>query len=194
MDHQYYQICVKLRMVVPQPWRRLIVRSDSTFHELHHIIQIAFGWENRFLYEFHYEGYHLSIPFYKDKEFHKELISSREVELRDCLVGSGEHLEYIYDFSDYWQHEIVIEKVLLKKKGRDYPLCVDGEFNRPPEHCGGPKSYRHIRRIMSDTSHPQYSLMREKIGYDLNPEFFDRKLVNQAYRNLKGYIRFFDEK
>ncbi len=194
MDKVFFQICIKLRMVVPQPWRRIVVRADSSFHELHHVIQIAFGWENRQLYEFHYEGYYLSLPFFQDKFAHHEVISSREICLQDCIAGVGERLEYIYDFKDYWQHELIVEKVLRKKKGLDCPLCVDGEYNRPPENCGGPRAYRKIKRIMADTAHPEYEQMRNRIGYDLNPDFFDKKLINQAYRNINGYIRFFDEK
>ncbi|AUT75723.1 hypothetical protein C2L64_46190 [Paraburkholderia hospita] len=39
-----YRLHVWLRQISPMIWRRLLVRSDSTITDLHHILQIAFGW------------------------------------------------------------------------------------------------------------------------------------------------------
>jgi hypothetical protein len=46
--------------------------------------------------------------------------------------------------------------------------------------------------VLCDKNHPDYQNMRAWLGYDLNPSFFDRKLVNRAYKNLSSYIKFFD--
>jgi hypothetical protein len=38
-----YQLHVWIRWIRPMIWRRILVRSDSTFADLHHTLQIAFG-------------------------------------------------------------------------------------------------------------------------------------------------------
>ena len=37
-------------------WRRLLVRSDSTMADLHYTIQIAMGWSDAHLNQFHIHG------------------------------------------------------------------------------------------------------------------------------------------
>lgn len=45
-----YQI--KITMVdLPTIWRRVIVPSHVTFHQLHTILQFSMGWKDRHLYE-----------------------------------------------------------------------------------------------------------------------------------------------
>lgn len=192
MAQSYFQIRANIKDITPQPWRRLMVKSSSTFHELHHILQIAFGWENNHLYDFHYEGYNIGIQLQDDIDNGKEVISSREVTLVECIRGAGETIEYVYDFEDYWRHHIRIEEVVKGAKRRAFPVCLDGACSRPPESCGGPPGYRYLQEVLSDHDHPDYQNMRSWLGYDLNPDFFDRKLVNRAYKNLSSYIKFFD--
>jgi hypothetical protein len=37
--------------------------------------------------------------------------------------GTGK-IKYVYDFGAYWQHEIVLRKMLPRDAGQDYPVCV----------------------------------------------------------------------
>jgi Plasmid pRiA4b ORF-3-like protein len=41
---EVYQLHVWIRQISPMVWRRLLVRSDSTLADLHHTLQIVFGW------------------------------------------------------------------------------------------------------------------------------------------------------
>ncbi|MGH8068783.1 MAG: IS1096 element passenger TnpR family protein [Candidatus Entotheonellia bacterium] len=43
---------VVLLGISPMIWRRLLVRSDSTIADLHHIRQIAMGWSDTHLHLF----------------------------------------------------------------------------------------------------------------------------------------------
>ncbi len=47
-----YQLRVVLRGISPLIWRRLLVRGDSTIADLHHALQIAFGWTDTHLHRF----------------------------------------------------------------------------------------------------------------------------------------------
>ena len=49
---EVYQLHVWLREITPLIWRRVLVRSDSTIADLHHILQIAMGWDDAHLHRF----------------------------------------------------------------------------------------------------------------------------------------------
>ena len=52
--------------------------------------------------------------------------------------------KYIYDYGDYWIHQIQLERNLLITANSKYPICVDGEGACPPEDCGGITRYRFL--------------------------------------------------
>jgi hypothetical protein len=38
------------------PWRRLLIRSDSSIAQLHDVLQVAFGWDDMHLNHFEIRG------------------------------------------------------------------------------------------------------------------------------------------
>jgi hypothetical protein len=48
-----YQVKVGIRRAKPPIWRRLQLSADTSLATLHHIIQIAFGWDDYHLHVFH---------------------------------------------------------------------------------------------------------------------------------------------
>ena len=61
---EVYRIHIWLRQISPMIWRRLLVRDDSTIADLHYTFQIAFGWSDTHLNQFHIHGqdYGVSQP------------------------------------------------------------------------------------------------------------------------------------
>ncbi|MFN5477670.1 MAG: plasmid pRiA4b ORF-3 family protein, partial [Sphingobacteriales bacterium] len=53
------QIKISLDESDPGIWRRVVVHRDTTFFELHHIIQVSMGWQNYHMFEFSIEGYRI---------------------------------------------------------------------------------------------------------------------------------------
>jgi hypothetical protein len=51
-----YQFKVVLRGISPMMWRRLLLRSDHSVADLHYAIQIAMGWSDSHLHQFHIHG------------------------------------------------------------------------------------------------------------------------------------------
>ena len=45
--------------------------------------------------------------------------------VRDALPAATRKIMYEYDLGASWQHEITLEKVVLREPGRQYPVCVD---------------------------------------------------------------------
>ncbi len=128
-----YQFRVVLLDISPLIWRRLLVRSDTTVDEFHHVLQISFGWSDAHLHQFliHAKRYGQSrsggIAFRDDP---------REVNLADFVLRVSEKFLYECDFGDHWQHLIRVEAILQPQPGKTYPICIGGKRFAPPEDCG----------------------------------------------------------
>ncbi len=70
-------------------------------------------------------------------------------------------VQYIYDFGDYWQHRIQVEKTHSPDSVLRLPLCVGGASATPPDDCGGVPGYAHFVRVMADPSDPEHDDLAE---------------------------------
>lgn len=64
---------------------------------------------------------------------------SLDARIKKHLSASYPCLHYIYDFGDYWDHEITLESV--KREVTAIPECIDGSGACPPENSGGVAGY-----------------------------------------------------
>lgn len=170
-----YQFKVSLRGISPQIWRRIQVWEDHTLDQLHRVLQVAMGWENYHLYEFRIAG-----RTYRDlhPENEPEILNAKKTRLRNVLSFVAAELEYVYDFGDYWQHDLVLEAILPPSLDTLYPRCVAGERSCPPEDVGGAGGYEDYLQAMADPSHEQHEDMIAWRG-PLNPEAFSIEKVNK---------------
>jgi hypothetical protein len=183
-DVQVYQLKITLQEIEPAIWRRLQVRRQVRLDRLHLMIQAAMGWTNSHLHEFLIKGQR-----YRDLEQMSEDIDepdmSNEEEFRLAkLVDEGDVFEYKYDFGDYWQHEIEVEKLIEPEPGIKYPRCLAGERACPPEDCGGPWGYEELLEALGDPGYEDYEHYRGWVGEDFNPEKFDVDKVNKVLRRV----------
>src|SRR5450432_3472904 len=95
------QLYVKLEGSNPIIWRRIQLRKDISFFELHHILQITMGWKNAHLHEFNCDGYRIGEII---KEFNMEgfgtdeVTDSKNVSIKDIIQKTDEPFRYTYDF------------------------------------------------------------------------------------------------
>lgn len=75
------------------------------------------GWESSHLHEFN--------------------IGKSKATLGSVITDKNQGFGYVYDFEDYWEHEIQAKKFLLRYPNIIYPICTAGKLNCPPEYCGG---------------------------------------------------------
>lgn len=112
---QILQLKVMLKGAKPPIWRRLLVRSDLTLEQLHHIIQAAFGWSGGHLHEFRVGdwGGEEYGPVGPEFDFGDPMpLDESTVDIGELLAAEKDALTYIYDFGDDWQHAVTVEKVL----------------------------------------------------------------------------------
>ncbi len=178
-----YQLKVTLKHSKPAIWRRLLVRADIKLPKLHDILQVAMGWHDCHLHEFEASGNSYGVP---DPEFGSEdMIDERKVKLSELLTTEKQRLIYTYDFGDYWQHEILLEKVLVADSAPLFAQCLAGKRAAPPEDCGGIGGYAELIRTASDPKHPDHDDLIEWLPEDFDPDSFSPELVNEVLASLR---------
>lgn len=158
-------------------WRRLAVPLDLSFADLHKVLQAAFDWHDSHLYE-----YNFYRPEDEEKVMDGAFIRPKtnivmteeafyygqegvEMMLEDGLfladfLPKHRYFQYVYDFGDHWQHDIVVEDVCL---GQDIaaPGCIDWEGIASPENCGGAPGFDEFLAIINDETHREYREMKD---------------------------------
>ncbi|RZI45234.1 plasmid pRiA4b ORF-3 family protein [Candidatus Finniella inopinata] len=139
---EIYQFRIYLKGISPLIWRRLLVKGSSSLSDLHYAIQISMGWGDYHLNRFiiwgkDYGVYHDGGINFSD--------NPKKVYLADFQFRINEKFVYEYDFSDGWEHEIRLEKIVPFDPKKTYPLCIGGRYVCPPEDCGGPLSFMKMK-------------------------------------------------
>lgn len=177
------QLHIELRGTKPKVWRRVLVPETITLVKLHLVIQAAFGWGHSHLHEFiagDGERYGTPDPMYDTPGS----VTSENTRLTTALRKAT--LNYVYDFGDYWEHRIKVEKTLAPVPGLDLPFCVGGACATPPEDCGGVPGYAEFVRAMADPDDPEHANLAEWIGADTwDPAAFDSIEVNDRLAGIK---------
>jgi len=168
-----YQFKVALRGISPPIWRRIQVWEDYTLAQLHRVLQIIMGWESYHLYEFRIDGKTYGNPDLDERE----IIDSKRARIRNVLSEVGMEFEYVYDFGDYWQHDLVFETILQPVPDTTYPRCIAGERSCPPEDVGGSGGYEDYLVAMANPEHQEHHEMMAWRG-PFDPEGFSVEKVN----------------
>ena len=174
-----YQLKVTLKGTRPPIWRRLLIASTDNLEDVHIAMQIVMGWTNSHLHEFVCGHDHYGVP---DEELPSDVKDEIDFRLDQILKKEKDKLNYMYDFGDGWEHEIVLEKILPFDMGAVLPVCLKGSQSCPPEDVGGIPGYELFLEAISDPSHPEYEEMLEWIGDDFDSEHFDLAQTNDLLR------------
>lgn len=175
-----YQVKITLLEIEGLPvWRRVLVPAAIPLDRLHEVIQAAMGWEN---YHLHY--FHDGETYYGEAEPELQYRDERKVRL-DELVKPGGRLVYNYDFGDSWDHEILVEEVMVATSDERYPRCIAGQAACPPEDVGGTGGYARLIQILDDPGHPEHQDILGWLGLD-DPDQFDpaRFVLEEADQRL----------
>ncbi len=178
-----YQFKITLLEITPQIWRRIQVK-DSTLDKLHERIQTAMGWTNSHLHEFKIDGDCHGDPELLDDGFEGfECVDSTVTKISKIVPKDGKRYRFLYkyDFGDDWEHEILFEGCLKADKGVQYPLCVEGERNCPPEDVGGVWGYAEFLEAIADPKHEQHDDFVRWAG-EFDPEDFDAGETTKVMR------------
>ncbi len=187
---EIYQFHLLLLHISPAIWRRVLIRSDSSIADLHHVLQMVMGWDDTHLHRFTLHGreYGIAQPggiWFRD--------DPAQIRLTDLHLRLKERFLYEYDLRENWQHQIRLEQKLPFDSTQTYPICIGGARQVPPDRCGGVAGYleqkRHfspvhiasrILEIVEDEQAKVSDYWEEFVSmrYWLRAETFDRRAVN----------------
>ena len=171
---EVYVVKVTLLGTSPPVWRRILVPRDITLHHLHRTLQTVMGWTNSHLHQFVLQTQRFSDP---RSRVGSKVANENGTRLGELIRAVGARLLYEYDFGDGWQHELLLEEVLLGDETFQQ-TCVAGKRCCPPEDCGGPQGFAELLEVLQDANHPSHDEACEWLG-DFVPESFSADEVNR---------------
>jgi hypothetical protein len=194
------QLKVTLRDIKPPIWRRVELPDTLTCWEFHFVLQILFDWDNSHLFELR-QGQGTPNEFLTgspniDPAMADDLPEwqrdPREVTLAEVLTAPKQKLTYVYDLGDYWEHEIVVEKVQPLAEGQPVPAvrCLAGRRAAPPEDVGGYPGYEQLVDVLAEkAAGKRKRLPSEFAGLGkFDPEEFEIESFNQDLANLREIV------
>lgn len=192
-----YQFKILLKDTKPPIWRRIQVPETYDFWDLHVAIQDAMGWLDYHLHEFVLPdptfGKEVMIGIPDDEtESGQETLPGWEVKIADYFSEENSSCRYTYDFGDDWEHALEFEKLLPRKKGVEYPICVAGKRRCPPEDVGGTFGYEEFLKVIGNSEHEEYEEWMTWSGGDFDPDLFDPKEVSFDDPEARWKLMMFD--
>ncbi len=177
---EVYVIKVTLLGTSPPVWRRILVPREITLRNLRRTLQTVMGWTNSHLHQFVLRTQRFSGP---RSRVGTKVANENGTKLGELIWAVGAKLLYEYDFGDGWQHELLLEEVLLGDESFQQ-LCVAGQRCCPPEDCGGPEGFAELLQALQDVNHPSHDEVCEWLG-DFVPESFSANDINRRLRRRK---------
>ncbi|GAB3013990.1 hypothetical protein GCM10027051_16620 [Niabella terrae] len=170
-----YRFRIELTKSDPLVWREFAVPGNYTLYQLHLVIQAVMGWRNSHLFQFT-ENYYAdttcyAIPSPYDMD---EVLDARKTSMKKIFPQTGAGYSYIYDYGDYWHHQITLIDRIPKDPAY-CPVCLAGSGACPPEDVGGISGYENMLDAFKTPRHPEKKSYREwlnlAVGEKWRPEF-----------------------
>jgi hypothetical protein len=176
-----YQLKLTLQDIQPLIWRRVQVWEDTTLAQLHDVLQVAMNWQDYHLHEFTIGRRLFSVPDPDDDMYERKVIDERRQRLCQVVTQVGTQFVYLYDFGDSWRHDLLLEAILLPESTAQYPRCIAGERQTPPEDVGGTLGYEEYLEALADPQHEAHEDMLQWRG-PFDPESFSSNDINGRLR------------
>jgi hypothetical protein len=174
-----YLIKVWLNDSRPQIWREIELDQNTSLSDLHKILQTVMGWTNSHLHQFRKGN-----TYYTDTDFEEytreDVVDYKDFHISDLLKKKNDKMMYEYDFGDGWEHYIELLEVGAGEEGILYPRCVAGDKSCPAEDSGGILGYQEMLKILKNKGHADYDSIREWIGENFDPDYFNITEVNES--------------
>ncbi len=175
----YLEFDIWLKDIKPRIWRRLLLRSTSTFSDLNDAIQDSFGWTDTHLWHFLKPGTYddpIAGLKYEPGWEGPGPPDAKRVKLRSYFEGEKTECAYVYDFGDCWEHEVSLVQTTTDKDKYKRRLLA-GERACPPENAGGSPGYERFVKLLEtgeDIHGDDPAHLLDWLG-DWKPDDFDLK-------------------
>lgn len=160
-----FTLKITLKYVKPNVWRRIKIPGSLSLEDLKEIIFLLFNWSGMHLFAFYVGQYEYPEPDddimfgFSEPYETKDELSQYQL---SGLLRDEKKFNFIYDFGDYWDHEIIIEKVEEDPLFR-IPQVLKIKGASPIEDIGGPPGFAMAKEILESPSHPEYEEFSESL-------------------------------
>lgn len=184
------QFKIHILGISPQIFRRFVVSDNISISQLHHLIQMIVGWDGYFLHEFHIQGRYYGSFYSNDCE----------VPLSHFAFKEKDKFTYTYNFYEFWEHELRVEKITPFSLNECSPKVITGKRACPIEGIGGAKYYEEAVRkqilwccdMLEEVVESIEDKRLPEIDFDEVPswylthdsEKFDKSRINKALKKL----------
>lgn len=185
LEGKSLQLRVDLEYAKPPIWRRLVVPASMNLADLHHVLQLAFGWDNSHLHSFvqpNTAG--LWTLRFSDPEFGlDDTADEYEVTVGQLASEPKDTFLYDYDFGDSWRLKLVVEKVIDTEQKQPV-RCLGGRMRSTVDDIGGIPGWYHAIEVLATPSHEEHGYARDMLGLK-ECEIFDPAAFNAASLDAK---------
>lgn len=164
---EVYQLKIVAAVIKPKIERVILIKSTTTFFELHYVIQNLFGLTAGHLFEFF--SVRDAAPI-SDGEDNTRLANRVKLNAEFKYVKK---IQYTYDFGDNWEFSITLQKVLAYDKYFLYPCCISHTGGRLIEDCGGPYCYNLLAAWCRNPTSETKAAVLEQFNEELLTEYQD---------------------
>ena len=159
MSERVARIRVELQELEPKIWWRIDVPVRSSLALLHETIRLAMGWKFFESYEFHILGRSYGNPAFDDDRSAGRVYKAGSQRLETVIARGAERFLYLFDSTDQWRHDVIVEQVREGDAGAEYPAIVDGARRCPPEKVGGTLWFMEFLEAMLNPFHQKHARM-----------------------------------
>ena len=155
---------------------------------MHHIIQEVISWQNYHLYEFTVDGVKITDKSIVEEDLNP-ITEAKELMVQDIFTHIGKTIKYVYDFGDWWEHQIELIEISNTPQNEALPLIISGENACPPEDCMGVHGYSELKEILKNPKHEEFESSWNWVGLKFYPLKFNKKSVEKELGKLNAKIR-----
>lgn len=221
-----YQFYAELTDYKPKIWRRFQVLGNITMAHLGYILMTLFEMQASHLFCFdvpvleplkpdsidkpkkskpseeqgeqwiyRYEILYEDDPIYYQNN--RRGFDATKVKMKDVFREPEQKATFIYDYGDYWQVDLILEKIIMDKEisRKDLPRVLEGQGYGIIEDCGGPYGLAQLAKAFKQKKGSEYQDMREWLGiddldlksFDMDDMNFRLKRIPRIYRDIYEY-------
>ena len=142
-----YLLKVSLRGA-PGIWRRIAIRGDQTLDDLHTTIFHAFDRFDEHLYSFYFpkagsrgkrerrmaDEYTHPAAVEDSNDFGSKARNAAKTTIDSLHLRPRQRFDYLFDFGDSWEHEVLVEEVDVPLAAGRYPRITERHGASPPQY------------------------------------------------------------
>jgi hypothetical protein len=114
-------------------WRRIGMPAGLTLDELAGVILDAFGFDHDHLYQFLYRN-QFGVEVRVNHPYMDEGPWTSELRVGGVPLQEGQSMRYVYDFGDWWEFDVTLERVDTADTAAADPVILEGRGEAPEQY------------------------------------------------------------